>query len=212
MYEIFFKYHFLITSWNYFISAGPSIKYDVISRLHPALLKKEILYFILRNRIIDEINRRHSNSPGKDLVKDEANQGKTDKGQSHLKWHQDRSKPYYAPTVSLKKYMLRKAGTKYGLRVQRKSDGIQRLHSRIPKAAQKLGLRLQRKSDVIQKLPLFVSVMKNRFYGVKQKRGKDKTLDLMEIYFKRMGRLEKANKKRKYRIICYLSCFIQRIH
>ena len=167
------------------ISAGLAINYSVISRLHPALLKPEILYSLLRNRIIDEIKRRQS--LGKDPVKHGVNQDNTGRGQPHLQRHPDRTKPYYAPTVSLKKYMLRKAGTKYGLRVQRKSDDI-------------------------QKLPLFVSVMKNRFHGIRRKRDTDKTLDLMEIYFKRMGRLEKDKKKPKYRIICHLSCFIQRVN
>ena len=105
------------------------------------------------------------------------------------------TKPYYVPTLSLKKYMLQKAGTKYGMRVQR--------------ASKMYGMRFQRSAKDPQKLPLFVSVMKNRFHGVKRNPGYESGLSLLDIYFKRHGR---TNKKPKYRIVCTLSCFVQRVY
>merc|ERR1711963_124832 len=142
-------------------------KYGVISRLHPTLLKPEILYVLLRHRIIDEIKRRQSASfrRGTETDEEEKENTEEDAKKYPLNRNQDWVKPYYAPTLSLKKYMQQKAGTKYGLRVQRNVENV-------------------------QKLPLFVSLMKNRFYGVKRNAENDKNLmetveSLMNLYFNR---------------------------
>ena len=121
--------------------------------MHPALLKPEILYVLLRHRIIDEIKRRRSAFLRKDAEKDVEEKGniEEDVKKYPLNRNSDGVKPYYAPTLSLKKYMQQKAGTKYGLRVQRNVENV-------------------------QKLPLFVSLMKNRFYGVKRNTKSNKNL------------------------------------
>ena len=113
--------------------------------MHPTLLKPEILYVLLRHRIIDEIKRRQSAFLRNDVGKDGEEKENTEKDAKKypLNRNSDGVKPYYAPTLSLKKYMLQKAWTKYGLRVQRNVENV-------------------------QKLPLFVSLMKNRFYKVKR--------------------------------------------
>ena len=191
--------------------------------MHPTLLKPEILYVLLRHRIIDEIKRRQAASFRKDAEKDKEEKENTEKDAKKypLNRNPDWVKPYYAPTLSLKKYMQQKAGTKYGLRVQRNAENV-------------------------KKLPLFVSLMKNRFYGVKRNAENDKNFmetgslmsqsqsqvyeSLMNLYFNRhhlpfadplrydfpiirMGRSQNINNKiPKYRIICHLSCFVQRIY
>merc|ERR1711963_657312 len=198
-------------------------KYGVISRLHPTLLKPEILYVLLRHRIIDEIERRQAASfrRGTETDEEEKENTEEDAKKYPLNRNQDWVKPYYAPTLSLKKYMQQKAGTKYGLRVQRNVENV-------------------------QKLPLFVSLMKNRFYGVKRNTENNKNFiekgslmsqsqaqvveSLMNLYFNRhrlpfvnpvkydfpiirMGRSQNIkNTIPKYRIICHLSCFVQRIY
>ena len=58
---IFFRYCFY-----FLISADPPIKYDIMSRLHPALLKPETLYSLLRHRMIEEIRRRQNDQFRKD--------------------------------------------------------------------------------------------------------------------------------------------------
>ena len=180
--------------------------------MHPTLLKPEILYVLLRHRIIDEIKRRQAASFRRGAEKDEEEKENTEKDAKKypLNRNPDWVKPYYAPTLSLKKYMQQKAGTKYGLRVQRNAENV-------------------------QKLPLFVSLMKNRFYGVKRNAENDKNLmetveSLMNLYFNRhhlpfadpvkydipiirMGRSQnRFSNVPKYRIICHLSCFVQRIY
>ena len=191
--------------------------------MHPTLLKPEILYVLLRHRIIDEIKRRQAASFRKDAEKDEEEKENTEKDAKKypLNRNSDLVKPYYAPTLSLKKYMQQKAGTKYGLRVQRNVENV-------------------------QELPLFVSLMKNRFYGVKRNTENNQNSieneslmsqsqsqvveSLMNLYFNRhhlpfvnhlkydipiirMGRSQnKVTGIPKYRIICHLSCFVQRIY
>ena len=166
-----------------------------MSRLHPALLKPETLYTLLRHRIIEEIRRRQNDQFRKDHEQVKNNKGSTNGEANKLL---RLTKPYYVPTLSLKKYMLQKAGTKYGMRVQR--------------ASKMYGMRVQRSAKDPEKLPLFVSVMKNRFHGVKRSPGYESGLSLLDIYFKRHGRTNNINKKPKYRIVCTLSCFVQRVY
>ena len=180
--------------------------------MHPTLLKPEILYVLLRHRIIDEIKRRQSAFLRKDAEEDKEENvnNENDAKKFPLNRNREGVKPYYAPTLSLKKYMQQKVGTKYGLRVQRSVENV-------------------------PKLPLFVSLMKNRFYEVKRNTENNKNLmetaeSLMNLYFNRhrlpfvdpveydfpiirMGRSQNIkNTLPKYRIICHLSCFVQRIY
>ena len=90
--------------------------------MHPTLLKPEILYVLLRHRIIDEIKRRQAASFRKDAEKDEEEKENTEKDAKKypLNRNPDWVKPYYAPTLSLKKYMQQKmsiaAKKVYGLK------------------------------------------------------------------------------------------------
>ena len=150
----------------------------------------------MRHRIIEEIKRRQY-----DQFRKDNEEGKDNKGNSVGEANKSLrlTKPYYVPTLSLKKYMLQKAGTKYGMRVQRAG----KMHR----------MRVQRSAKRPQKLPLFVSAMKNRFYAVKRHQGKESGLSLLDIYFKRHGRTNNIdNKKPRYRIICTLSYFVQRVY
>ena len=181
------------------------------------------MYVLLRHRIIDEIKRRQSAFLRKDVEEDkeENENNENDAKKFPLNRNREGVKPYHAPTLSLKKYMQQKAGTKYGLRVQRNVENV-------------------------QELPLFVSLMKNRFYEVKRNTENNKNSiengslmsqsqsqvveSLMNPYFNphrlplynylrydlpiiRMGRSQNIkNTLPKYRIICHLSCFVQRIY
>ena len=187
---IFFHYCF-----NFLISADPPIKYDIMSRLHPALLKPETLYSLLRHRMIEEIRRRQNDQFRKDTEERKNDKGNTNGGRNKVL---QLTKPYYVPTLSLKKYMLQKSGRKYGIRVRR--DG------------KMYELRVPQRSKDTQKLPIVASVMKNRFHGVKRSPGNESGLSLLDIYFKRHGRTNNINKKPKYRIVCTFSCFVQRVY
>ena len=111
------------------------------------------MYVLLRHRIIDEIKRRQSAFLRKDAEKDEEEKEsiEEDAEKYPLNRNSDGVKSYYAPTLSLKKYMQQKAGTKYGLRVQRNVENV-------------------------PDLPLFVSLMKNRFHGIKRNTESNKNL------------------------------------
>ena len=175
---IFFRYCFY-----FLISADPPIKYDIMSRLHPALL----IY-----RMIEEIRRRQNYQFRKDHEEGKDDKGNTDgDGNKVLRV----TKPYYVPTLSLKKYMLQKAGTKYGIRVQR----ARKMH----------GMRVQRSAKDPQTLPSVVSIMKNRFHGVKRNPENESGLSPLDINFKRHRRTNNIdNWKPRHLIICTFFIFI----
>ena len=195
------------TAFYFLISADPPIKYDIKSRLHPALLKPETLYTLLRHRIIKEIRRRQNYQFRKDHE-----EGKDDK--DNTDWDGNKllrlTKPYYVPILSLKKYMRQKAGKKYDVMVKR---------------ARKIdGMRNQGSSKDPQKIPIFVSVMKIN-NGAKRNPENESGLSPLGINFKRHRRANNIDKgKLIYRIIstvllyfftiifaCTLSCCITRL-
>ena len=154
-----------------------------MSRLHPALL----IY-----RMIEEIRRRQNYQFRKDHEEGKDDKGNTDgDGNKVLRV----TKPYYVPTLSLKKYMLQKAGTKYGIRVQR----ARKMH----------GMRVQRSAKDPQTLPSVVSIMKNRFHGVKRNPENESGLSPLDINFKRHRRTNNIdNWKPRHLIICTFFIFI----
>ena len=97
-----------------------------------------------------------------------------------------------------KKYMLQKAGIKCEIRVRR----TRKMHE----------MRNQRSSKDPQKLPNVVSVMKNRFHGVKRNPENESELSPLDISFKRHGGANNIdNRKSKlYFFVCnfFISCYI----
>ena len=91
---------------------------------------------------------------------------------------------------SCKKYMLQKAGIKCEIRVRR----TRKMHE----------MRNQRSSKDPQKLPNVVSVMKNRFHGVKRNPENESELSPLDISFKRHGGANNIdNRKSKlYFFVC----------
>ena len=175
---IFFRYCFY-----FLISADPPIKYDIMSRLHPALLKLETLEKAKRRRQNYQFRKDHEE--GKD------DKGNTDgDGNKVLRL----TKPYYVPTLSLKKYMQQKAGTKYEIRVQR---------------ARKMNeMRVQGSAKDPQKLPSVVSIMKNRFHGVKRNPENESGLSPLDINFKRHRRTNHIDNKKSRRYLIIFIFFI----
>ena len=183
---IFFHYCF-----NFLISADPPIKYDIMSRLHPALLKPETLYSLLRHRMIEKIRRRQNDQFRKDPEERKNDKGNTNGDRNKVL---QLTKPYYVPSLSLKKYMLQKSGRKYGIRVRRDST----MHE----------LRAPQRSKDTQKLPMVASVMKNRFHGVKRNPENESGLSPLDINFKRHRRTNHIDNKKSRRYLIIFIFFI----
>ena len=176
---IFFHYCF-----NFLISADPPIKYDIMSRLRPALLKPETLYSLLRHRMIEEIRRSQNDQFRKDHEEEKNDKGNTNGGGNKVL---RLTKPYYVSTLSFKKYMLQNSGRKYGIRVRRG----RKMHR----------LRVSQRYEDHQKLPMVASVMKNRFHGVKRNPENESGLSPLDINFERHRRSNNINGK--IGIICF---------
>ena len=153
-----------------------------MSRLHPALLKPETLYSLLRHRIIEEIRRSQD-----DQFRKDHEEGKNDKGNTKGGGNKvlRLTKPYYVSTLTLKKYMLQKSGGKYGIRARK-------MH----------GLRVPQRYKDHQKLPMVASVMKNRFHGVKRNPENESELSPLDKSFKRHRRANNIDNG-KIGIICF---------